>query len=82
MSESAKGEYRTTDLALAATLGMLGVFVIRIDPEDEYRKAFVFGDSDALRELVKNYYNNELKVEPRRFFDQIKSLKSRIYSNG
>lgn len=71
--------YRCTDLALASAL-VLTFPIIEIDVT-HYRKAvFVFNNSPNLQKTIKNFWDNTLKVSPLEYFNVIKNLKTRIYT--
>lgn len=71
--------YETSDLPLAAALA-LWVPLERIDWDNPRRATFIFSNSEQLQELESKYHKAELRVEPRRYFDQLKAIKSRLYS--
>ena len=70
----------SSDLALAAVVSLYFPIVI-VDKENPRKAQFVFNRSKNLRELVDNYWNGKLLVEPRKYFDSIKALKARLYDN-
>lgn len=72
-------EYRTSDLPLAAVLS-LHQPVQSLDRIDPRRVVFVFLNAVELENVVKAYWKAEIRVEPRRYFDQVKHLKSLLYS--
>lgn len=72
--------FASSDLALAATISIYFPVVI-IDKQDPRKALFVFKRSNKLDELVDKYWNKELLVEPRTYFDSIKALKARLYAN-
>lgn len=75
-----QADFRTYDLALASTLVALGFSDLSIEATPYSNKvSFVFSDQPELREAVKGFWANGLSVNPRRYFDAIKHLKSRIY---
>jgi len=71
--------YKTSDLALATTIS-LSFPIESVEQTGGRRVVFVFRESEALDELVEAYWRCELKVEPQRFFDQLRTIKTRIYS--
>ena len=73
--------YKTSDLALVATLS-LSFQVESVEKTDTRRVLFVFPNSEELNATVNSYWRGELRVEPQEFFNQLKVIKTRIYSNS
>ena len=72
--------YLTSDLSLAATLSLFFPLV-EID-KSNYRKAvFSFHRSAELEQLVESYFQNSIKVIPRAYYNQLRDIKARLYSN-
>lgn len=71
--------FRTADLAITATLSVSGFIVDEMERVSPTRSVFIFNDSAELREIVRQYWRGELKVEPQAYFNQLKVLKARIY---
>ncbi len=75
---SKKDFYQTTDLACATVLSLF--FPLEsVDKADPRRAHFIFKRSPKLEQLIEQYRKQELKVEPRAYFDQLKALKTRLY---
>lgn len=72
--------YQTADMALAAALLCEGYPLFDLDRDDPRRVCFVFTSSEALSGTVNGYWNDQLQVSPKQYFDQIKHLKTRIYA--
>lgn len=71
--------FSTTDLALAAAISLF--FPLEaINATSSYKSEFLFKRIDDLDRLVEAYWKGELKVEPRAYFNQLKAIKSRLYS--
>lgn len=72
--------FATSDLALASTVCIW--FPLQdVDKTNPKRALFLFNRHKKLDELIERYWKKELVVEPRQYFDQLKSLKARLYSN-
>jgi NADH:ubiquinone oxidoreductase subunit len=70
---------KISDLALATTLSLY--FQIKnIDSTDKRRICFIFDKNDEVDSLISKYWSDELVIEPKQFFNQLKVIKSRIYS--
>lgn len=74
------GSYKTSDLALAATLSLFHP-IESVDKSQPQRVVFVFKRSHELDELVESYWGGSLSVEPQRYFSQLKNIKTRIYAS-
>jgi hypothetical protein len=75
-----KSFYETADLSLSTTLSLWYPIqqIIRSNP----RKAiFAFEKTEELLKLVDAYYRDEIKVSPQTFFNQLRSIKARLYAN-
>lgn len=72
--------FRSSDLALVVALSLF--FPIEAIEKDTSRKAyFLFRKgADSFEEILKQYWSRELRVEPQSFFNQLKVIKARIYS--
>lgn len=71
--------YKTADLGLVTTLSLF--FPVRaIDRSNPRKVLFVFDLTDELNDFVNKYWRSEIVVEPQTFTNQIKNIKTRIYS--
>ncbi len=75
-----KQYYRTSDLALTAVLS-LEYPIVDIDRTNYPRAIFIFKKTKKLDQQIESYWNGELRIEPQKFANQIKFIKTRIYSN-
>lgn len=80
MGMKAATEYKTSDLALAAAIISNGISLLRTESIDVQKVAFVFYDHGQLTELVDAFWSDQLKINARTMFENIKMLKSRIYA--
>jgi len=71
--------YRTTDLAISSYLA-ISFKIISCEKLEGNRFEFVFEKTKELENHLENYFNNSAKVSPIAYFNSIKSIKSRIYS--
>jgi len=76
-----KNVYKTYDLACAAALISEGFILLTLDKENPRKVQFVFNESNHIVEVIDKYWSDKLKVNARTFFDNIKMLKNRIYSD-
>lgn len=68
------------DLGVVAALVTCGFEIVFTHKDDSGRVQFVFEETVALDQTVENYYADNLQVKARKFADNTKMLKSRIYS--
>jgi hypothetical protein len=71
--------FKTSDLALATALSVLGIAIEAMQETDGERMNFIFTKSDKLTDIVNRFWRGELLVEPQAYFNQLKVLKTRIY---
>ncbi len=68
------------DLNLAAALLSAGFKIIGTSRDTNGRFYFIFKRTDKLTHTINEYWSDELTIKARTFADNIKMLKSRIYS--
>ena len=79
-------EKMTTNLYQCADLGLITVLslyfpIVSIKRQPNSRKAFFsFKQSKELSDLIQSYWRGDLRVEPRAYFDQLRTIKARLYS--
>ena len=71
--------YQTSDLALATAIS-LWYPIDAIDKTDPRKATFLFKRDEKIDELLEAYWKRELKVEPQTYFNQLKAIKARLYS--
>ena len=69
-----------SDLTLASIIS-LTFPIVTLDRSNPPRISFLFLHTPALDELVARFWRKEITVEPQTFANQIKNLKTRIYSS-
>jgi len=72
--------YKTSDLCLITTLSLYSS-IESIDKNDPNRFVFIFQRTKEFENLLSSYWHGELRIEPKHFFNQLKTIKSRIYAN-
>ena len=73
-------EYKTFDLSCAAALISTGFELVSLNKENPRKVQFIFDQEDSIKEVINDYWADKLLVNARTFFDNIKMLKNRIYS--
>ena len=72
--------FETSDLGLATALVTFGYPLEALDRNDPHRVVFSFARTDGLDEMVQEFWQRNLKIEPLAYFNNIKLMKNRIYS--
>lgn len=72
--------WTTYDLGVSAALSCSGFELLALDKANPRKALFVFRHTDQIEEVVDQYFADRLEVKARSFFDAIKALKNRIYS--
>lgn len=72
--------YQTKNLCLASTLECVGIPLRDILVKEE-KATFVFDNTETLQVALKVFKRKEHRVEPDKFFNTIRSLKSRMYES-
>lgn len=73
--------FQTFDLGLAAALISVGFQLLDLNKSNPRKVQFLFKASNELQEAIEDYWSDNLKVNARTYFENLKMLKNRIYSN-
>jgi len=74
-----KNFYSTSDLALTTAISLWHP-IDTIDRQNPRKANFLFKRDEKLDELLEAYWKRELKIEPQEYFNQLKAIKARLYS--
>ena len=72
--------FYTFDLGCAATLISIGFQLEALDKQNPRKVQFIFKRNDGIEKIVNEYWSDRVEVRARTFFDNVKMLKNRIYS--
>jgi|GEM_PF-743336 len=72
--------YETHDLGCCAALLCVGHELNRLDRQDSRKAMFVLRRTDDIDKHANAYWQDTLMVPARMYFDTIKMLKNRLYS--
>ena len=72
--------FETSDLGLATALVTFGHPLEALNRNDPHRVVFSFTRTAGLDEVVQEFWQRNLKIEPLAYFNNIKLMKNRIYS--
>ncbi|MFA5386306.1 MAG: DUF5659 domain-containing protein [Candidatus Paceibacterota bacterium] len=70
----------TFDLGAAASLVSAGFELVSLDKTNPRKVQFIFRRVIGIEKVVDDYWSDKLEVKARSFFDNVKMLKNRIYS--
>lgn len=74
--------YSTFDLGLTSALFCLDYELYMVDKDHNPNKAqFIFKRSKDIENSVAAYWNGQLKLDARLYFDAIRCVKNRLYSS-
>src|SRR3989344_7009716 len=79
-SEDNSDFFYTFDLGLSAALVSVGFSLVSLDRENLRKVQFVFRRGDGMDAVVDAYWADRLEVKTRTYFDTLKMLKNRLYS--
>lgn len=71
--------FTTSDLALTTAISLCFPIDV-IDKQNPRKVSFLFKREEKLDELIEAYWKRELKIEPQQYFNQLKAIKARLYS--
>ncbi len=80
MKRKPKKVWTTYDLGVAAALLCLGYELYSLDRANPRRVLFIFRHSEKIDDTANAYIADRLELNARAFFDQLKALKNRLYS--
>ncbi|MFA5158002.1 MAG: DUF5659 domain-containing protein [Patescibacteria group bacterium] len=72
--------YSTFDLGCSAALICAGFELASLDKTNPRKVQFIFRRNASIDNAVGDYWDDRLEIKARSFFDNIKMLKNRIYS--
>ncbi len=73
--------YKSSDLGCSAALITAGFELMTIEKNDPKRVIFVFDISKEIQLSAEDYLSDRLQVSARRYFENLRVLKSRIYAD-
>jgi len=72
--------FYTFDLGCSAALISAGFELVSLDKANPRKVQFIFRREVGIEKVVDDYWADRLEVKARAFFDNVKMLKNRIYS--
>lgn len=71
---------KTFDLGASAAMLCAGFELLSLDRVNPHKVMFVFRREEGIENAIDSYWSDRLEVKARSFFDAIKALKNRLYS--
>jgi len=72
--------YTSSDLGCCSALITAGYELEKLDKTNPRKTVFLIVRDEGIDDTVNRFWANQLQVDARTFFENIKMLKSRIYS--
>lgn len=73
--------YSSFDIGLVAALISRGYVLIAVDKTDRRKARFLVQRASGIDAHINNYWDGKLTVDARSYFDNLKMLKNRLYSD-
>jgi hypothetical protein len=72
--------FTTYDLGVSTALLCAGFVLLSVDKENPRKALFIFKKRDGIEETANRYFSDKLDGKLRSFFDHLKALKNKLYS--
>lgn len=72
-------DFQTRDIYVATILKLSGIPIVRVQ-RNGGRGIFVFKGSEKIEGLIAEFFNGELRMDPKGLFETWKSLKAMAFS--
>ena len=76
-----KGTFSLYDLGCAAALTTADFELLTLDRENPRKVKFVFRRDVGIEKVADDFWADRLKQKSRSYWDNVKNLKNRLYSN-
>lgn len=73
--------YSSFDIGLVAALISRGYELLAVDKTDRRKARFLIQRGNKIDAHINNYWDSKLDVDARSYFDNLKMLKNRLYSD-
>lgn len=80
-SDNYNEKYSTFDLGCASALAGSGFELVSLEKSNPKKVQFIFRREVGIEKVADDYFSDRLEIKARRFFDEIKSIKNRLYSS-
>jgi hypothetical protein len=73
--------FSTYDLGLATVLVTLGYKLLNLDKTNPKKVRFIFKEEKGIEQTMLDYWNDKIKLPAQTLFNNLKTLKNRLYSD-
>lgn len=72
--------FTTYDLGVSTALLCVGFELLSVDKDNPRKAMFIFKKVGGIEDVANRYFSDRLEVKARSFFDHLKALKNKLYS--
>jgi hypothetical protein len=72
--------FTTYDLGVSAALLCADFELLSVDKDNPKKALFRFRKVEGIEEIANRYFSDRLEVKARSYFDHLKALKNKLYS--
>ncbi len=72
--------FSTYDLGVSSALLCAGFELVSVEKDNPRKALFIFKKGVGIEETANSYFADKLELRARSFFDAIKALKNKLYS--
>jgi hypothetical protein len=72
--------FTTYDLGVSTALLCAGFQLLSVEKDNPRKALFIFQKADGIKDIADRYFSDRLEVKARSFFDHLKALKNKLYS--
>lgn len=72
--------FTTYDIGTSTALLCAGFELLSVDKANPRKALFIFKREDGIENVSTKYFSDKLEVKARSFFDHLKALKNKLYS--
>ena len=72
--------FTTYDLGVSTALLCAGFQLLSVNKKNVRKALFIFKKEDGIEDVTDRYFSDRLEVKARSFFDHLKALKNKLYS--
>ena len=73
--------YATYDLGASSALITAGFYLVSVDKTNLRKAQFIFRKETGIEKVIEDFWADRLDVRGRTFFDNVRHLKNRLYSD-
>jgi len=78
--KSSEDLFTTYDIGVSTALLCADFELLSLERTNPRKALFVFRREDGIEEVANRYFSDRLEVKARSFFDHLKALKNKLYS--